>query len=79
MRVLVVGATGAIGTRLVLAVDRAGSSRDRDVAVPGEGLSTSILGAEAVTLDVLDPPAVKNAVLGFSPRRSFIRRRRSPR
>ncbi len=67
MRVLVVGATGAIGTRLVpQLVDRGheviGTSRSPDRA---ERLH--MLGAEPIVLDLLDPPAVRRAVLDTKP------------
>jgi nucleoside-diphosphate-sugar epimerase len=67
MRVFVAGATGAIGTRLVpKLVERGheviGTSRSMDRA---ERLHT--LGAEPVALDLLDPRAVREAVLDAKP------------
>lgn len=67
MRVLVVGATGAVGTRLVplLAVNGhhvIGTSRS-----PQKAARLRSMGAEAVTLDVLDPRAVRTAVLAAQP------------
>jgi nucleoside-diphosphate-sugar epimerase len=67
MRVFVAGATGAIGTRLVpKLVERRheviGTSRSMDRA---ERLHT--LGAEPVALDLLDPRAVREAVLDAKP------------
>ena len=67
MRVLVAGATGAIGRRLVpQLVERGheviGTSRSRENA---DGLRT--LGAEPIVLDLLDPGAVRNAVAAARP------------
>jgi 2-alkyl-3-oxoalkanoate reductase len=67
MRVFVVGASGAIGTRLVPQLvacghEVIGSSRSRDGA---ERLRT--LGAEPVLLDLLDPTAVREAVAAARP------------
>ncbi|HSC91858.1 MAG TPA: NAD(P)-dependent oxidoreductase [Gaiellaceae bacterium] len=67
MRVFVAGATGAIGTRLVpQLVDRGhevvGTARSAERAAPLRGL-----GAEPVVLDLLDPPAVRKAILTARP------------
>jgi 2-alkyl-3-oxoalkanoate reductase len=67
LRVFVVGASGAIGTRLVpQLVDRGheviGTSRSTEKA---ERLRA--LGAEPVFLDLLDPNAVRKAVLRAEP------------
>src|SRR5437870_7609799 len=67
MRVFVAGATGAIGTRLVpKLVDRGheviGTSRSIDRAQ-----RLHALGAEPIALDLLDPRAVREAVLGTKP------------
>jgi nucleoside-diphosphate-sugar epimerase len=67
MRVLVVGASGAIGSRLVPQLNERGH-----VVV---GSSTSLekaeriraLGGEPIVLDLLDPGAVRKAVLGAKP------------
>lgn len=67
MRVFVAGASGAIGTRLVSQL------LDRGHEVVGTGTSpesaarVSALGAEAVTLDLLDAGAVRDAVLTARP------------
>ncbi len=67
MRVLVVGASGAIGTRLVPQLI------DRGHEVTGTSRSQAnldrvrSLGAEAITLDLLDPRAVRAAVLAAEP------------
>ncbi len=67
MRVLVVGASGAIGTRLVpQLIDRAheviGTSRS-----PGNAERVRALGAKPIVLDLLDPQAVRKAVLETEP------------
>ncbi len=67
MRVFVVGASGAIGTRLVpQLIDRGheviGSHRS-----PGSAEHLRAFGAETVTLDLLDPGAVRRAVLEARP------------
>jgi 2-alkyl-3-oxoalkanoate reductase len=67
MRVFVAGASGAIGTRLVpQLLDRGheviGTSRSPDKAD-----RLRALGAEPVALDLLDPPAVRQAVLDAKP------------
>jgi nucleoside-diphosphate-sugar epimerase len=67
MRVFVVGATGAIGTRLVpQLIDRGheviGTSRS-----PQRADRLREFGADPVVLDLLDPPAVRRAVLDAKP------------
>lgn len=67
MRVFVVGASGAIGTRLVpQLIDRGhevvGTSRS-----PGNAERVRALGARSITLDVLDERAVRRAVLETEP------------
>jgi 2-alkyl-3-oxoalkanoate reductase len=67
MRVFVAGASGAIGTRLVpQLIDRGheviGTSRSRESAE-----RVRALGAEAIALDLLDPRAVRKAVLEAEP------------
>jgi 2-alkyl-3-oxoalkanoate reductase len=67
MRVLVVGASGAIGTRLVpQLIDRGheviGTSRS-----PAGAGRVRALGAKPVALDLLDARAVRKAVLGAEP------------
>jgi nucleoside-diphosphate-sugar epimerase len=67
MRVFVAGASGAIGTRLVpQLIDRGheviGTSRSS-----AGGDHVRALGAEAVALDLLDAPAVREAVLAAEP------------
>ena len=67
MRVFVAGASGAIGSRLVpQLIDRGheviGTSRS-----PGNADRVRALGAEAMALDLLDPRAVRKAVLETEP------------
>jgi nucleoside-diphosphate-sugar epimerase len=67
MRVFVAGASGAIGTRLVpQLIDQRheviGTSRS-----PGKAEALRALGAEPITLDLLDPRAVRKAVLETQP------------
>jgi nucleoside-diphosphate-sugar epimerase len=67
MRVFVAGASGAIGTRLVPhLIDRGhevvGTSRS-----PENANRVRKLGAEPIVLDLLDPRAVRNAVLATEP------------
>jgi 2-alkyl-3-oxoalkanoate reductase len=67
MRILVVGASGAIGTRLVpRLIDRGheviGTSRS-----PGNAERVRALGAEPIALDLLDPRAVHTAVFETKP------------
>jgi 2-alkyl-3-oxoalkanoate reductase len=67
MRVFVAGASGAIGTRLVpQLIDRGheviGTSRS-----PGNAERVRALGAEPITLDLLDARAVRQAVIETEP------------
>jgi nucleoside-diphosphate-sugar epimerase len=67
MKIFVAGASGAIGTRLVPQL------LDREHEVVGTSTSPDgaerirALGAEPVVLDLLDPPAVREAVLDAEP------------
>ena len=65
MRVFVAGASGAIGTRLVAQLVDRGHEVVGTYRTHGDRLRT--LGAEAVALDVLDPHAVRRAVLEAHP------------
>ena len=67
MRVLVAGASGAIGTRLVPQLIQHGHEV-LGTTTSARGLERlRALGAEAIVLDLLDPPAVRRAVLESRP------------
>src|SRR4051794_6860569 len=67
MRVFVAGASGAIGTRLVPRLIDAGHEVIGTSTSPASAEPVRALGAEAVTLDLLDAPAVRKAVLEGRP------------
>jgi 2-alkyl-3-oxoalkanoate reductase len=67
MRVLVVGASGAIGTRLVPQLIDAGHEVIGTFHSPGSAERVWALGAEAIALDLLDPRAVRKAALETKP------------
>ena len=67
MRVLVVGASGAIGTRLVPQLMDRGHEVIGTFNSPGNAERVRALGAEAIALDLLDPCAVRKAVLETQP------------
>src|SRR4051812_19501469 len=67
MRVLVAGASGAIGTRLVPQLLESGHEVVGTYRSPGHGDRIRALGGQAVELDLLDRAAVRNAVLGSEP------------
>ena len=67
MRVLVVGASGAIGTRLVPRLRRHGHEVIGSCHSPGKAGQLRALGAEPVTLDALDATAVREAVAAARP------------
>jgi nucleoside-diphosphate-sugar epimerase len=67
MRVLVVGASGAIGTRLVPQLLERGHVVIGTSRSPGNSERIRSLGAEPVVLDLLDPRAVREAVLEAKP------------
>ena len=67
MRVLVAGASGAIGTRLVPQLIRHGHEVIGTFRSPGNAERLRALGAEAIALDLLDPRAVRSAVLDAKP------------
>src|SRR3984885_8991028 len=67
MRVFVVGATGAIGTRLVLQLIENGHEVIGTFRSPGHADRVRALGAEPVALDLLDVAAVRRAVLDARP------------
>jgi nucleoside-diphosphate-sugar epimerase len=68
MRVLVVGASGAIGTRLVpQLIDRGHEVIGTFRSSPEKAEHLRALGAEAIALDLLDRPAVRKALLDTKP------------
>ena len=67
MRVMVVGASGAIGTRLVPQLTGRGHEVIGTFRSPGNAGRVRALGAQPVVLDLLDPGAVRQAVLEIRP------------
>ncbi len=67
MRVLVAGASGAIGTRLVPQLIDRGHEVIGTFNSPGSAGRVRALGAEAIALDLLDARAVREAVLAAEP------------
>ena len=67
MRVFVAGASGAIGTRLVPQLVERGHEVVGTHRSPGNADRVWALGATPVTLDLLDPRAVREAVLDAQP------------
>jgi nucleoside-diphosphate-sugar epimerase len=67
MRVLVVGASGAIGTRLVPQLIARGHTVIGTHRSPEHAAKIRALGAEPVQLDLLDEPVVRRAVLAAEP------------
>ena len=67
MRVLVVGASGAIGSRLVSQLIDAGHEVIGTHISPGSAELLRTLGAKPVRLDLLDASAVRKAVLENEP------------
>jgi 2-alkyl-3-oxoalkanoate reductase len=67
MRVFVAGASGAIGIRLVPQLIEHGHEVIGTCRSPGNAERVRALGAEPVTLDLLDPRAVRQAVLEARP------------
>jgi nucleoside-diphosphate-sugar epimerase len=67
MKVFVVGASGAIGTRLVPQLTERGHEVTGTATSPEGAKRVSALGAEAIVLDLLDPRAVREAVLAAEP------------
>ncbi len=67
MRVFVAGASGAIGTRLVPQLIDQGHEVTGTFRSPGHDQRVRALGAEPVALDLLDPAAVRRAVLAARP------------
>src|SRR3954452_7650278 len=67
MRVFVAGASGAIGTRLVPQLIDRGHEVIGTSTSPESAERVRRLGAKPVVLDLLDPQAVRKAVLGAAP------------
>jgi 2-alkyl-3-oxoalkanoate reductase len=67
MRVFVAGASGAIGTRLVRQLIERGHEVIGTSRSPANVERVRALGAEPITLDLLDARAVRSAVLGAAP------------
>jgi nucleoside-diphosphate-sugar epimerase len=67
MRVLVVGASGAIGTRLVPQLIERGDEVIGTVRSPAKAKHVRALGAKPILLDVLDARAVRDAVRASEP------------
>lgn len=67
MRVFVVGASGAIGSRLVPQLIDRGHQVIGTFISPEKAEGLRALGAEAIALDLLDPPAVRRAILATKP------------
>jgi nucleoside-diphosphate-sugar epimerase len=67
MRVFVAGASGAIGTRLVPQLIERGHEVIGTFRSPGNAERVRALGAEAISLDLLDARAVRKAVLETEP------------
>lgn len=67
MRVFVVGASGAIGTRLVPQLTARGHEVIGTFRSPGHAERVRALGAEPIRLDLLDAGAVRKAVLEAKP------------
>jgi nucleoside-diphosphate-sugar epimerase len=67
MRVFVAGASGAIGSRLVPKLIERGHEVIGTFRSPGSAERVRALGAEPVALDLLDPRAVRVAVLEAEP------------
>jgi nucleoside-diphosphate-sugar epimerase len=67
MRVMVVGASGAIGTRLLPQLTDRGHEVIGTFSSPGRAERVRALGAQPVALDLLDPGAAARAVLETEP------------
>jgi 2-alkyl-3-oxoalkanoate reductase len=67
MRIFVVGASGAIGSRLVPQLIDAGHEVIGTHTSPSSGERVRALGAKPIALDLLDPHAVRKAVIEAAP------------
>ncbi len=67
MRVMVIGASGAIGSRLVCQLVGRGHEVIGTFNSPGQAEKVRILGAQPIAVDLLDSSAVHKAVTGAQP------------
>ena len=67
MRVLVAGASGAVGIRLIRILVAAGHRVTGLTRSPSKAEPLRRAGATPVVVDALDPPALREAVLGAQP------------
>ena len=67
MRVLVAGASGAVGIRLIPILVAAGHSVTGLIRSPSKAETVRRVGAAPVVVDALDPPALRKAVVGAQP------------
>jgi nucleoside-diphosphate-sugar epimerase len=67
MRILIAGATGAIGRPLIAALREHGHTVFALARSPASARTVTALGAEAVIADVLDPAAVRTAIMQVRP------------
>ena len=67
MRVLVAGASGAVGIRLIPILVAGGHSVTGLIRSPSKAESVRRAGATSVVVDALDPPALREAVVGAQP------------
>ncbi len=67
MRVLVAGASGAVGIRLIRILVAAGHSVTGLIRSPPTAEPVRRAGATPVVVDALDPPALREAVVGAQP------------
>ena len=67
MRVFIAGATGVIGTRLLVLLHGAGHEVAGMTRSPGKASAIAALGAVPVVCDVFDAVALVDAVVGFAP------------
>src|SRR6266545_4649107 len=74
MRVFVVGASGAIGTRLVRQLIERGHEVIGSSTSSASAERVRQLGAKPVILDLLDPRAVRKSVLGAAGREAGVSR-----
>ena len=73
MRILVAGATGAVGLQLVPQLVAAGHSVVGTTRTPAKAAIIKRMGAEPAIADGLDAPAIRGAVIAAKPDSSSIR------